>query len=305
MTGHVLKSTGSWYLILNDQQELVSARMRGKIRLQDYQETNPVTVGDHVTLEYWQGECVITEVLERRNHILRQSVKKKGQAHVLAANIDQALVMAALKQPRTSTGFIDRFLVTAEAYRIPQVILVNKVDLLDEGDLELLNEWRSIYEPLGIPVIAVSLLQDASTAALHELLDGKITLVAGHSGVGKSTLLNRLHPDIQQSTKAISSFSDKGTHSTTYAEMFPLPNNTFVIDTPGIKEWGLMDMEPQELSDYFIEMRDLRNSCKFGARCLHLSEPGCAVLKAVEQKTISTSRYTNYRRMVLGEDNRK
>lgn len=305
MRGRVLKSTGSWYEVLTEKKDVVLARVRGKIRLQEFQETNPVAVGDEVELADWQGELVIEEIHERRNHILRQSVKKKGHAHVLAANIDLALIIATLKQPRTSTGFIDRFLVTAEAYRIPQCIVINKVDLLDADDRLELAALHRTYAPLSIPVIEVSLLQDADVNRIHNLLAGKITLIAGHSGVGKSTLLNRLDPNIGQATKAISSYNEKGTHSTTHAEMFALNSNTFVIDTPGIKEWGLMDIAPQELSDYFPELRDLRNQCKFGARCLHLTEPGCAVLKDVEAGAISASRYTNYKRMVSGEDSRK
>lgn len=305
MKGRVLKSTGSWYEVLTEKNEVVLARVRGKFRLQESQETNPVAVGDEVVLMDRQGEMLIEEIRERRNHILRQSVKKKGQAHVLAANVDLALVMATMKQPRTSTGFIDRFLVTAEAYRIPQAIVVNKIDLLVSDDRLDLDELHRTYAPLAIPVLEVSLLRDASLNHIRQLLAGKITLIAGHSGVGKSTLLNRLNPEISQATKAISSYNEKGTHSTTYAEMFALSPDTFVIDTPGIKEWGLMDMEPQELSDYFTEMRDLRNECKFGARCLHVAEPGCAVLSAVTAGAISPSRYTNYKRMALGEDTRK
>lgn len=305
MKARVLKSTGSWYEVLTEEGQVVEARVRGKIRLLKYSETNPVAVGDEVELNDREGENVITEIHERRNHVLRQSVKKKGHAHVLAANIDQALVMVTLKKPRTSLGFIDRFLITAEAYRIPQIILVNKVDLLDADDQIALQELHRIYEPLSIPVVDACLLQETGLNLIQNLLAGKITLIAGHSGVGKSTLLNRLHPGIRQATRAISAYHEKGTHSTTYAEMFPLDANTFVIDTPGIKEWGLIDMEPQELSDYFMEMRALRSQCKFGARCLHLHEPGCAVLLAVAAGTISKSRYTNYCRMVSGEDSRK
>lgn len=305
MKARVLKSTGSWYEVLTEEGQVVEARVRGKIRLLKYSETNPVAVGDEVELNDREGENVITEIYERRNHVLRQSVKKKGHAHVLAANIDQALVMVTLKKPRTSLGFIDRFLITAEAYRIPQIILVNKVDLLDADDQIALQELHRIYEPLSIPVVDACLLQETGLNPIQNLLAGKITLIAGHSGVGKSTLLNRLHPGIRQATRAISAYHEKGTHSTTYAEMFPLDANTFVIDTPGIKEWGLIDMEPQELSDYFMEMRALRSQCKFGARCLHLHEPGCAVLLAVAAGTISKSRYTNYCRMVSGEDSRK
>jgi ribosome biogenesis GTPase len=246
----------------------------------------------------------IYEILPRKNHLLRQSVKKASHAHVLAANVDQVLLIATLKQPRTSLGFIDRFLVSSEAFRIPQIILFNKFDLLDEEDKQKQNELLSLYRSLNVVAQSVSALEN-DLGFLLELLKNKVTLVAGHSGVGKSTLLNRLSPNLQQTTNEISEFSNKGTHTTTFAEMFRLDENTFIIDTPGIKEWGLVQMEPQEISDYFPEMRELRHHCKFGSKCLHLAEPNCAVLKAVETGSIAQSRYASYTSMVLGEDNRK
>ena len=246
----------------------------------------------------------IYEILPRKNHLLRQSVKKASHAHVLAANVDQVLLIATLKQPRTSLGFIDRFLVSSEAFRIPQIILFNKFDLLDEEDKQKQNELLSLYRSLNVVAQSVSALEN-DLGFLLELLKNKVTLVAGHSGVGKSTLLNRLSPNLQQTTNEISEFSNKGTHTTTFAEMLLLDETTFVIDTPGIKEWGLVQMEPQEISDYFPEMRELRNRCKFGSKCFHLAEPACAVLNEVEKGTIARSRYDSYRSMVLGEDNRK
>lgn len=303
MIGRVLKSTGSWYEVVGENQTRYPCRIRGKMRLEGVKESNPIAVGDQV--EFDEQEGVINQVLPRQNHILRQSVKKTGHASVLAANLDQVLIMATLKHPRTSTGFIDRVLVSAESFRIPQVIVVNKHDLLDAEDLKELASMKKTYEAIGIPVLSISAQEDPDVQSIASILDGKVTLIAGHSGVGKSTLLNRLSPAIKQTTGSISGYTEKGTHTTTFAEMFPLNPTTFIIDTPGIKEWGLVDMEPQEVSDYFPEMRDLRLNCKFGARCLHLTEPRCAVLAAVEQGVIAPSRYQSYLKIVTGEDNRK
>lgn len=303
MTGIVLKSTGSWYEVLVGTT-LMQARVRGKLRLDDIKETNPVAVGDWVTIEAEGTNGVISEIQPRKNQMLRQSVKKTGHSHVLAANVDQVLLMATLKQPRTSLGFIDRFLVSAESFRIPQVLLFNKKDLLNEASLEDQNILIQLYSSLNIITHSLQAVSDDLTF-VHQLLSDKVTLIAGHSGVGKSTLLNRLSSTIQQSTGKISSFSNKGTHTTTFAEMFPLNESTFIIDTPGIKEWGLVDMAPQEISDYFVEMRELRLQCKYGSRCLHLQEPKCAIIAAVEDGEIAVSRYESYVSMVLGEDNRK
>ena len=223
---------------------------------------------------------------------------------MLAANIDQVMLIATLKQPRTSLGFIDRFLVSAEAFRIPQVIIFNKRDLLTKTELEEQTELMQRYQTFGTRTLALQATHD-DLLEVNEILENKVTLVAGHSGAGKSTLLNRLSDRIQQATSNISSFSNKGTHTTTFAEMFRLDERSFVIDTPGVKEWGLVDMEPQELSDYFPEMRAVRTSCKFGARCIHLHEPGCAVIASVESGQISLQRYESYLSMLAGEDNRK
>lgn len=303
MTGIVLKSTGSWYEVLVGTT-LMQARVRGKLRLDDIKETNPVAVGDWVTIEAEGTNGVISEIQPRKNQMLRQSVKKTGHSHVLAANVDQVLLMATLKQPRTSLGFIDRFLASAESFRIPQVLFFNKRDLLDELSLADQNILIQLYSSLNVITHSLQAVSDDLTF-VHQLLSDKVTLIAGHSGVGKSTLLNRLSSTIQQSTGKISSFSNKGTHTTTFAEMFPLNESTFIIDTPGIKEWGLVDMAPQEISDYFVEMRELRLQCKYGSKCLHLQEPKCAVMAAVENGEIAVSRYESYASMVLGEDNRK
>jgi len=305
MTGRVLRSTGSWYSVLAEDGTLRSCRVRGKLRLEDSRESNPVAVGDRVLLELDEGDATITEVLERTNHIVRQSARKAGHSHVIAANVDQALLLATIAHPRTSTGFIDRFLVTCEAYGIPQVLVINKRDLLSEEDLELAHAILDLYAGLGVTTLLVSLKADEAIIGLERQLACKTTLITGHSGTGKSTLLNRIMPDAHQQVGAISAFSEKGVHTTTFAEMFRVGEDTFVIDTPGIKEWGLLDMTPQEISDYFPEMRERRLSCRFGSRCIHLHEPGCTVLQAVEEGTISASRYHNYLSMISGDDNRK
>jgi len=305
MKGRITKSTGSWYEVVAEDHQKYACRVRGKFRLDEIKESNPVAVGDYVTIELENNIGSITEILPRQNHILRQSVKKTGHASVLAANVDQVLLVATFKQPRTSWGFIDRFLVAAESFRIPQILVFNKRDILTQDQLEELLPMLNRYESFGVSTRIISAGFDDDISEIRNILEGKTTLVAGHSGVGKSTLLNRLSPIITQATNAISDFSDKGTHTTTFAEMFQLNESTFIIDTPGIKEWGLVDMEPQEISDYFPEMRDLRLNCKFGARCLHINEPKCAIKEAVENNDITLSRYESYLSMALGEDNRK
>lgn len=304
MKGLVLRSTGSFYDVLDDNGNKVVCNLRGRIRLEGIKESNPVAVGDKVEFDYENGSGVITHILPRQNHILRQSVKKTAHAHVLAANIDQTVLVATVALPRTSTGFIDRFLVSAESFRIPQAVIFNKRDLLDEESLEYQEALMDIYQSIGVSTLSMSALSD-DIEEFKKLLNGKTTLIAGHSGVGKSTILNRLDPKINQKVGEISEFSSKGTHTTTFAEMFNIGENTYIIDTPGIKEWGLVDMSDQELSDYFPEMRERRLECRFGARCLHLNEPKCAIIAAVEKGDISYSRYESYLSMLSGKDNRK
>jgi ribosome biogenesis GTPase len=302
--GLVLKSTGSWYDVLGADGVKYPSRVRGKIRLEGIKETNPVAVGDHVMIDIQNQEGIITEILPRTNHMLRQSVKKTGHSHVLAANIDQALLVVTLSLPRTSLGFIDRFLVSAEAFRIPQILVINKSDLLDADGKQLQKSLVELYTSIGVTCIATSALFDDQSPA-HDLLKNKITLVAGHSGVGKSTWINTLSPSINQRTSEISDYSEKGTHTTTFAEMFQLDTKTFIIDTPGVKEWGLVEMHEQELSDYFPEMRSLRLDCKFGSKCLHINEPKCAIQQAVKEGGIALSRFESYLSMIANEDNRK
>jgi ribosome biogenesis GTPase len=304
MKGLVLRSTGSFYDVLAEDKKIYNCRVRGKIRLEGIKETNPIAVGDQIAFEPEHDVGWITEILPRTNHMLRQSVKKTGHSHVLAANVDQVLIVVTLAFPRTSLGFIDRFLVSAESFRIPQIIVFNKEDLLDDEDKKYQLELIALYESLGITCLSTT-SKNESAVTILPLLKGKTTLFAGHSGVGKSTILNKIAPGVKQKTGEVSDFSEKGTHTTTFAEMFPLDENTFVIDTPGVKEWGLVDMNEQELSDYFPEMRELRLACKFGSKCIHVNEPKCAVIEAVKSGKIALSRYGNYLSMVSGEDNRK
>jgi ribosome biogenesis GTPase len=300
-----MKSTGSWYSVLTAAGQVLPCRIRGKIRLEGIPETNPVAVGDNVDLDMEASGGVITAIRPRRNHMLRQAVKKAGHSHVLAANVDLAAVVASLVLPRTSLGFIDRFLVSAESFRIPQAIIFNKTDLLTYEQLNELESIKSLYSGLGITVLAVSATASPDLGDVSAVFRNKTTLLAGHSGVGKSTLLNRLAPHLSQAVREVSAYSEKGVHTTTFAEMLELEPGTFVIDTPGVKEWGLVDMSQQEISDYFPEMRELRLSCKFGSRCLHLQEPQCAILAAAESGAVASSRYESYFNMVTGKDNRK
>lgn len=301
--GVVLRSTGSWHDVLADDGRQYACRVRGRIRLEGIKETNPVTVGDRV--EFLPGDNLITAIHPRDNHILRASVRKSGHTNVLAANVDQVMIIATLSFPRTSLGFIDRVMVAAEAFRIPQIIVFNKIDMLDEEGANAIRSAMDLYRSIGVTCVSVSALYDDDLAGVRELVQNKVTLITGHSGVGKSTLINRISPDIRQKTGEVSDFSEKGVHTTTFAEMFQIGPGTFIIDTPGIREWGLVDMTPEELSDYFPEMRDRRLDCRFGARCLHLQEPKCAIIDAVENNEIAMSRYESYVSMVLGEDSRK
>jgi ribosome biogenesis GTPase / thiamine phosphate phosphatase len=305
MKGRVIKSTGSFYQVTGEDRVAYSCRTRGKLRLAGYKESNPVAVGDWVLFDVDGQEGYIYEIVQRTNHVLRQSVKRAEHSSVLAANVDQAMLVVTLAQPRTSLGFIDRFMVSCEAYRIPQILVFNKSDLFSDDQLDDVNAVIALYQKIGTECYLISALNEQSTENIQTVLKGKTTLIAGHSGVGKSTLINRLSPHIDQKVSEISGFSEKGVHTTTFAEMFPLEANTYIIDTPGVKEWGLVDMNEQEISDYFPEMRHLRLNCKFGSRCIHMHEPKCAILEAVEAGVIALSRYENYLGMVTGKDNRK
>jgi ribosome biogenesis GTPase len=304
MKGVVMRSTGSFYEVLGENEKMYTCRVRGKIRLEGIKETNPIAVGDRVEFETTHEVGSITSILPRTNHMLRKSVKKTGHSHVLSANVDQVLLVATMAMPRTSLGFIDRFIISAESFRIPQILVFNKSDLLTVEERNEQIKLISLYEGLGITCL-VTTSKDGSQKKIANHINGKTTLFAGHSGVGKSTILNQISPGLDQKVGAVSEFSEKGTHTTTFAEMFQLDNNTFVIDTPGVKEWGLVDMNQQEISDYFAEMRELRLDCKFGARCLHINEPQCKIIEAVKSGQIALSRYESYLSMMADDDNRK
>jgi ribosome biogenesis GTPase / thiamine phosphate phosphatase len=307
MKGVVVKSTGSWYLVRDAEGKLHRARLRGKFKLKGMKVSNPLAVGDRVEFDVettGEDTAVIHKIEDRENYIIRKSTHKAEHAHIIAANLDQALLIATLVSPRTSFGFIDRFLVTAEAYGIPTVIVYNKTDLYDEDMQEYQRQIEYLYERVGYKVMAVSAHTNDGMEALKDLLHGKTTLFSGHSGVGKSTLINLIVPDLDLKTSEISGFSDKGVHTTTFAEMFEIDNETFIIDTPGIKELGIVDIPKQELSHFFPEMRDRLNQCRFN-NCTHFNEPGCAIVEAVRKNEIALTRYESYLSMLQGEDNRK
>lgn len=305
--GLVLKSTGSWYSILGmDGQEYIG-RVRGKLRLKGVKTTNPIAVGDRVNIsveDEQESRVIIEEIIPRDNYIIRQSVKKTEHAHMLAANIDQALLVVTLTYPKTSLGFIDRFLVTAESFRIPQVLVFNKQDLLDAEERQQQQVVIEIYENIGIACLETSAVSGGGVESFEQALQDKKTLISGHSGVGKSTLVNLVMPGVNQKTSEVSDFAEKGVHTTTFAEMFQLNPGTFLIDTPGIKELGLAEIEGYELSDYFPEMRVLRNECKFN-NCLHTNEPHCAIKNALAAGEIAESRYKSYLSMLAARDNRR
>lgn len=305
MRGLVTKSTGSWYQVVDEQGNRYECRIKGKFRTHGIKSTNPVAVGDWVDFELEPGQQngLITELEPRKNYIIRKSVNLSKQTQIIGANLDQALLVVTLASPPTSTGFIDRFLVTAEAYSIPAVLIFNKLDLFSQEGLEVLAEYMAIYENLGYPCYAVSALEGDHIEELRDLLTDKISLVSGHSGVGKSTLVNAIVPGMDLKTGEISDWSDKGKHTTTFAEMIDLPFGGKLIDTPGIRELGIVDIEKQELSHFFPEMRALLNQCKFH-NCRHINEPGCAVLTAVEEGEIEPSRYESYISIYNNENNR-
>ena len=293
MKGRVIKSPGSWYQIRLDDGRVVKARVKGKLRLVDRRTTNPVNIGDLVMVDMEDGDPVIREVLPRNNYIIRQSSRNRTAEHILACNIDQAFVMATIAQPRTSTGFVDRFLVTAAAYHIPCVILLNKMDLYTEKELQLAAEWERIYTGCGYRVVLTSAEKSFHVDDVKEMMTNSITLMAGHSGVGKSTLINAIVPEMNLKTGSLSGYHEKGKHTTTFAEMFELPFGGFIIDTPGIKEFGILDFEEAEVCHFFPEMEKRIHDCKFN-NCLHINEPKCAVKDAVERGEIAMSRYENY-----------
>lgn len=304
MNGVVIKSTGSWYSVLTENGNMIDCRIKGKFRIAGIKTTNPIAVGDKVEFEMEDdGRGVIHKIEERKNYIIRKSINLSKQSHIIAANVDQALLIVTLALPRTSAGFIDRFLLTAEAYHIPSNIIFNKLDLFenDPDMMKELNDFIAIYEKIGYKCYKVSATENKQIEILKELTKDKITLIAGHSGVGKSTLVNAMDAKLNLKIGEISDVHFKGKHTTTFAEMHPLTYGGFIIDTPGIKELGLVDMEKEEISSYFPEMRVLKNQCKFN-NCLHINEPKCAVLQAVEKGEIAVSRYNSYLGIMSGEE---
>lgn len=292
----VYKSTGSWYTLKDETGKFWNGRIKGVLKLDDITSTNPVAVGDWVEAEPENENdktAVISEILHRHNYINRQSPRHKHQHHIVAANLDQSMLIATLKEPRTSQGFIDRFLVASEMYHVPALIVFNKSDLYKSKELEKYEAWKEMYETIGYKVLLVSAEKKEGIENLTILLKDKVTLVSGHSGVGKSSLLNVIFPNMNLKTGDISGWSGKGQHTTTFAEMFDLPGGGQIIDTPGMREFGLVDIEKQEVSHYFPEMRDRLNDCQFN-NCLHINEPGCAIKEAVVNGDIHEDRYVSY-----------
>lgn len=305
MQGLITKSTGSWYQVQTPEGHKVDCRIKGKFRIKGITTTNPVAVGDSVDfdMEPEQETGVITTLHKRKNYIIRKSINLSRQAQIIAANLDQAFLVVTLASPRTSLGFIDRFLVTAEAYHIPARLIFNKLDLFSKEGLEILAEYSGIYEKLGYPCYHVSATKNLHVDKVIEQLKDNTSLISGHSGVGKSTLINNILPELSLRTGEVSEVHDTGKHTTTFAEMFELPFGGFIIDTPGIREFGIVDIEQSELGRLFPEIRQRMEGCRF-KNCRHINEPGCAVLTAVENDEIELSRYESYLSIYHGNDTR-
>lgn len=294
MRGLVIKNTGSWYLVSTEDGRLIESKIKGNFRLKGIKSTNPVAVGDwvHIIINQ-EGTAFINEIEDRKNYIVRRSSNLSKQSHILAANLDQCMLIVTVNYPETTTIFIDRFLASAEAYRIPVKLIFNKVDLYDEDELRYMDGLITLYTYIGYPCFKVSALNNEGIDDLKEDLREKITLLSGHSGVGKSTLINRILPGVNIKTGEISSYHKKGTHTTTFSEMFEVPGNGYIIDTPGIKGFGVFDMNEGEISHYFPDIFKLSADCRYN-NCTHRHEPDCAVIEAVEKHYISESRYTSY-----------
>ncbi|MBE6301282.1 MAG: ribosome small subunit-dependent GTPase A [Parabacteroides distasonis] len=294
MKGLVVKNTGSWYTVRTEEKGDVESKIKGNFRLKEIRTTNPVAVGDWVEIQINpEGTAFITEIEERRNYIIRRASNLSKQAHIIAANVDMALLIVTVNYPITTTIFIDRFLATAEAYQIPVRLVFNKIDRYQEEEKELLDGLIHLYTTIGYPCLKLCARTGEGIDELRAVLQGKITLLSGHSGVGKSTLINQLIPEAELRTGDISEYHNKGMHTTTFSEMIALPEGGYLIDTPGIKGFGTIEMEGAEIAHYFPEIFKFSADCRFN-NCSHLHEPGCAVLQAVEQHYISESRYRSY-----------
>lgn len=305
MNGLVIKNTGSWYSVLTDEGNVVESKIKGNFRLKGIRSTNPVAVGDRVNITVnKEGTAFITEILDRRNYIIRKSPNLSKQSHIIAANVDQVLLIVTVNYPETSTTFIDRFLASAEAYRIPVVLVFNKTDLLNDDERRYQEMMVNLYETIGYKCMQISATFPDTLSLMEPLLKDKITLFSGNSGVGKSTLLNQLIPGVNLKTAEISDAHNTGMHTTTFSEMLRLPFGGWAIDTPGIKGFGTFDMEPEEICGYFKEIFRFSKDCKF-ANCTHTHEPNCAVRKAVEEHYISESRYNSYLSMLEDKEEGK
>ena len=305
MKGLVVKNTGSWYQIKTDDGRWVDAKLKGNFRLKEIQSTNPVSVGDRVLIEEnAEGMAFISEIEDRKNYMIRRSSNLSKQSHIIAANIDQTFLIVTVNYPVTTPTFIDRFLATTEAYRIPVSLFFNKTDRYDDANREYLDALIHLYETIGYPCYKLSATQDENLAFMEELLINKITLFSGHSGVGKSTIINRLVPGAKQKVREISEYHNKGMHTTTFSEMVELPQGGYIIDTPGIKGFGMFDMDETEISHYFPEIFRFSEKCKFN-NCTHRKEPGCAVRRAVEEHYVSESRYRSYVNMLDDKNENK
>ena len=305
-TGLVIKNTGSWYTVKTDDGgQLIDCKIKGNFRLKGIRSTNPVAVGDRVTIiPNAEGTAFITAIEDRRNYIIRKSSNLSKQSHIIAANVDQAFLVVTVNYPQTSTTFIDRFLASAEAYRVPVTLLFNKTDLLSEEELHYQQMMIDLYDTVGYQCLAISAETGEGIDKVMDMLTGKVTVLRGNSGVGKSTLINRLLPGVNLRTSDISDAHNSGMHTTTFSEMIPLPLGGYIIDTPGIKGFGTFDIEPEELTGYFKEIFRFSKECRF-SNCTHTHEPGCAVLKAVEEHFISQSRYQSYLSMMEDKEESK
>jgi ribosome biogenesis GTPase / thiamine phosphate phosphatase len=295
MQGLVVKSTGSWYNVLSENKKIILCRLKGTLRLETGKFSNPIAVGDTVEIELEQNSesGLITALHDRKNYICRSEIHRKAHKQIIAANIDFAVIVASLVQPRVPLGFIDRFTVLAEAYHIKPIIIFNKLDLYAESDLEKFVEAKSIYESIGYKVFLISVKENLGLTDIKKLLQNKTSLVSGQSGVGKSAFINALQPSLQLKTNVVSNYNEKGKHTTTFAEMFSLENGGYIIDTPGVKELGIADIDVEEVSHYFVEMRKYLPQCKFN-NCKHIDEPDCEVKKQLEDGNIHPLRFSSY-----------